>query len=189
MKACYGLLLGLMMAGTASALELVADRSSLSFISVKNGVVAELSEFKGISGSLDGNGELVLNIDLASLDTGIEKRDQRMREFLFDVAHFPVASVTSTLPMAGIESLAAGQELDLEVEGRLNLHGVIQPLTVSLRVVRLADGALRADTAQVILLQAEAFKLEGGIEKLRSLASLAGIDAVVPVYFSLVFQK
>jgi polyisoprenoid-binding protein YceI len=178
---------GVIFSGAVAALDIEATRSSISYLSTKNNAVAEEGEFTRFSGSLSEAGELVLDIDLSSIDSRIEQRDGRMREFLFDVARFPAAKVRAKVAMDGVPDLQIGQELLLDVGGRLSLHGIAHSLTLSVRVTRLADGALRATTVHPVMLRVSDFALETGVEKLRSLAALDSIAGVVPVYFSLVF--
>ncbi len=185
----FTLLLGFYLSSGAFALALDSELSSLNYLSIKNGSVAEVGSFTQISGALSSAGALTLDIDLSSVDSLISQRDQRMREHLFNVADFPTAVVTAQVPMAAVSPLKAGEETLLELSARLNLHGFEQPLATLVRVTRLADGTLRATTAKPILISVADFGLEGGVEKLRSLASLASIDMVVPVYFSLVFKE
>ena len=187
MRIIYLLLAAVVYSGAVSALDLDNGRSTLNFLSVKNGSVAEVGGFKSLAGSLDKKGNLSLMIDLGSLDTNIALRDERMLEFLFEVANFPQARVSAKVNMAGISAMTAGDERPLEVQGQLELHGATHAVQASLRLVKLADGSLRATTVAPILLQASQFKLDAGVEKLRELAGLDSIDVVVPVYFSLVF--
>jgi polyisoprenoid-binding protein YceI len=183
------LLLGFFLSSGAVAQVLDSERSSLNYLSIKNGSVAEVGSFAQISGALSPAGALTLDIDLSSVDSLISQRDQRMREYLFNVVDFPTAVVTAQVPMGAVLPLKVGEEALLEISARLNLHGFEHPLATLVRVTRLADGTLRATTEKPILISVADFGLEGGVEKLRSLASLASIDTVVPVYFTLVFKE
>ena len=171
------------------ALDIVADRSAVHYLSIKKGAVAEVGQFNTFNGSLSEAGQLQLEIDLSSVDSGIELRDQRMRDFLFEVARFPVATVKAQLAIEPVRKLKAGEELLMEVNGQLQLHGIVHPVTASILVVRLADGTLRASTQVPIVLNINDFALTGGLEKLRSLAALSSIDSAVPVFFSLIFSQ
>ena len=68
-----------------AAWTLNGDDSTLSFISTKAVNVAEIHKFTTLSGGVDDTGNVTgISIALASVDTGIEIRDDRMREMLFD---------------------------------------------------------------------------------------------------------
>jgi polyisoprenoid-binding protein YceI len=170
-------------------LDLLADRSAIHYLSIKKGAVAEIGQFVTFNGSLSEGGQLQLEIDLFSVDSGIEQRDQRMRDFLFEVARFPMATVKAQLAIEPVRKLKVGEELLMDVNGQLQLHGIAHPVTASILVVRLADGALRASTLVPIVLNVDDFALTQGLEKLRSLAALSSIDSTVPVFFSLVFSE
>jgi polyisoprenoid-binding protein YceI len=188
MRFLCAVLISLALSPAVFARGLDAERSTINYLSIKKGTVAEVGRFDTFNASLSDGGELKLEIDLSSVNSNIAQRDQRMRDFLFEVARFPVATVKAQLAMAPLLELGVGEELALDVNGRLHLHGVAHPVTASLRVQRLADGALRASTVAPIILNTDDFALQDGLEKLRSLASLPSIDSVAPVFFSLVFK-
>jgi len=118
------------------------DGSRMSFVSVKAGNVAEVHQFRTLEGRVDDAGTLRVAIDLASVDTAIPIRNQRMREMLFEVARFPEAVVTASIDEAWIEGLAPGESRRVAAEAVLALHGVEQPLTVELLLARLTADAL-----------------------------------------------
>lgn len=188
MKFLCAMLVSLALSPAIFAMELDAERSSINYLSIKKGTVAELGSFDVFNASLSNGGQLKLEIDLSSVNSTIAQRDQRMRDFLFEVARFPVATVKAQLAMAPLLKLGVGEELTLDVNGRLHLHGIAHPVTAVIRVQGLADGALRASTVAPIILNTDDFALQDGLEKLRSLASLSSIDSVAPVFFSLVFK-
>jgi polyisoprenoid-binding protein YceI len=72
-------------------------------------------------------GRITLTIDAASLDTGIEMRDNHLRSSdFFDVARFP------TVAFQSVRIEAAGRRAI--VVGRLTLHGVTREITVPIDV-------------------------------------------------------
>jgi polyisoprenoid-binding protein YceI len=72
-------------------------------------------------------GRITLTIDTASLDTGIEMRDNHLRSSdFFDVARFP------TLAFQSVRIEAAGRRAT--VVGRLTLHGVTREIAVPIDV-------------------------------------------------------
>ena len=65
-------------------------------------------------------------IDPASIDTGVEQRDQHLRSpDFFDVAAYPEMRFVST----GIKTTGVGESL---ITGDLTLHGVTRPVTFTL---------------------------------------------------------
>ena len=98
------------------------EHSNLSFVSVKKGTVAEAHRIKNLSGSLSDKGELKVTLDLTSVDTKIEIRDQRAKEFLFETDKFANATLK-----ANIAEIAEGVS-NISTEAELSLHGVSQKL-------------------------------------------------------------
>jgi polyisoprenoid-binding protein YceI len=179
---------GLWASEGVGALQVDAQASYIRFISVKKSSVAEVGEFKQFTGEVSGDGSLKLAIDLGSVDTAIDIRDQRLRDELFEIVTFPQATVAGKIDLPAVQALAPGQELALTVDVTLSLHAVQQPVQAQLLAVRLADGSLRVATVDPILLSLEELGLAGGVQKLQELAGLVSIDLVVPVYFSLVLR-
>jgi polyisoprenoid-binding protein YceI len=72
-------------------------------------------------------GRITLTVDAASLDTGIEMRDNHLRSSdFFDVARFP------TVAFQSVRIEAAGRRAT--VVGRLTLHGVTREIAVPIDV-------------------------------------------------------
>ncbi|MGE5175519.1 MAG: YceI family protein [Hyphomicrobiales bacterium] len=66
-----------------------------------------------------------LEVDLASLDTGIDKRNQHMREKHLETDKYPRAIFTGVVIRGPNPArLAPGKEVPLDVEGTFSLHGV-----------------------------------------------------------------
>ena len=99
----------LLVSGLAHAeWQLDGAASSVHFVSIKNEAIAESHHFNKLDGSISDAGEATLNIDLASVETGIEIRDQRMREMLFEVAQFPRANISMQMDAALLEGADRG---------------------------------------------------------------------------------
>lgn len=183
------LLLALGIAFPAQSLEFNKSQSTLNFISVKKNAIAEVHQFKQFSVSLSADGTFNLNIDLKSVDTAIEVRNYRMRNFLFEVVRFPNASVMGQLPTSLYINLKPGQYVKTILNANLSLHGKIKKITANIEIIALADGSLRVSTLQPILLNANVFGFGNGIKKLAELAKLDAINSVVPVSFSFSFNR
>jgi polyisoprenoid-binding protein YceI len=169
--------------------QLQTDASRLSFVSIKNNAVAEVHRFAEFSGSMDAEGQASLQIALGSVQTGIELRDQRLRDMLFETGTFPTATVTVALDPQPITALAPGASLMLGAEARLELHGVSNRLPAMLRVTRLDADTLLVTSEQPVIVNATNFGLINGIDQLRQAAGLQAIGSGVPVSFALVFKQ
>ena len=175
-------------AQAAAQWTLSADESSLSFISVKAEHIAEVHSFARLSGEIDSGGEAVVSIDLTSVQTGIDIRNERMQSMLFNTDMYPRAQVSADVDAAALSSMAVGESAVLEVPLAINLHGEVLTLSAPLRVSHVQDG-LRVDTLAPIIVKADAFALVDGIESLREIAGLPSISRSVPVSFSLLFSR
>jgi polyisoprenoid-binding protein YceI len=164
-------------------------QSDLRFVTTKNTNLAEVQRFKTLSGELLPSGAVRLVIDLASVDTLVPLRNERMVAMLFEAARFPNASFQGQVDMAAVNALQAGQSLDMDVQGQLSLRNKTQDTRALLRVTRLASERLQVHTRAPILVFAEQFDLSAGIEKLREIMNLPNIIGTVPVSFALTFQR
>lgn len=161
------------------------EQSQLSFVSTKKVNIAEVHHFGQLAGGLSESGQFSLDIDLASVDTGIEIRDSRMREFLFNIVEFPKARITAEIDSAVIDALQVAQSTTLTIEGELSLHGRSHPLTSEVLVTRISDSELLVVSAKPIILSVADYELVQGVEKLRELAGLPSISHAVPVSYYL----
>jgi polyisoprenoid-binding protein YceI len=160
-------------------------QSQLNFVSIKKGDVAEVHHFERLTGSLSDSGLFSADIDLESVNTNIEIRDQRMREFLFDVVDFPTANLSAQVDPALVAALATGQSKTATVDAELSLHGQKQTLAIEVMISKLSDNTLMLVSAKPLVLNVSAFDLVQGVEKLRELAGLPSISHAVPVTFYL----
>ena len=162
--------------------------SSVHFVSIKNEAIAESHQFNKLDGSINDAGKATLNIDLASVETGIEIRDQRMREMLFEVAEFPQANISMQMDAALLEDLTTHSPQSLSMPLQLDVHGKTTQLNANLLTFVDADGCLHVLSEQPLLINASDFALVDGINALREVAGLGSIVTVVPVSVHLQFR-
>ncbi|RDV24866.1 YceI family protein [Alteromonas aestuariivivens] len=171
-----------------AAWQLDKSASSLHFLTTKNAQVTEIHQFTALNGSVSDSGQLSVEVPLASVNTSIEIRDTRMKELLFDVANFPVATFTAQVPESLLRT-QAGQTLQGTVEGKLTLHGTAAPASFEVIVNRVDDDTLSVTTVSPTLVQAKDFALEEGVAALQKIAGLDSITLAVPVTFSVTFTR
>lgn len=165
-----------------------SDQSALSFVSTKAINIAEVHRFGALSGVVDDDGQVTISIDLTTVDTAIELRDDRMREMLFNTAEHPAAEVSAKVDNDALAALEPGQSTDMAVEATLNLHGTERPLTMEVVVARTGDHNLLVTTRKPVIVNAAEFALGDGVEALREIAGLPSISLAVPVSFVLSFD-
>lgn len=175
---------------SAHAIDWVIDgnNSQLNFVSIKKINIAEVHEFKKLQGSYDSQGHFILDIDLASVDTQIPVRDDRMKNDFFEVSKFSTAKITAMIDTDLVDAIAEGASERFTVDANLDLHGVLKPLTLDVIVTRLVGAKLSVVSAQPIIINAGDFALASGINKLMELASLPSISQAVPVSFYLTLK-
>lgn len=171
----------------AADLKLDAGSSDISFVSVKKGSVGEVHHFTRLSGEADAASASV-SIDLSSVESGIAKRNERMKSMLFDVSRFATATISADVSALNAGALIVGQRTVGAVTLNIDLHGVKHQLPARVSVVRLKDGALLVSSRSPVIVKAADFGLDGGIEALREAAKLPSIATSVPVSFELLFH-
>ncbi len=162
--------------------------SSMTFATTKNSEITEQHRFTQLSGSVRDNGEARLTINLASVDTRIPIRDERMRDLLYQVTQFPSATFSTRLSLAPILELQDESSYSTLISGELALHGAKIVLEVPVEVTALGAGRFAVVSEETVDVDAAEVNLVKGIEELRKIAGLASISPIVPVSFSLEFQ-
>lgn len=166
-----------------------AEASQLNFVSIKSGDIAEVHHFSGLSGSVSEDGTAELVIDLATVETGIVIRNERMREHLFQTDTYPQARLTAEIDLAALYDLAPGDQTELTLDGVLDLHGVQLPISADVLVSDLNGSRVIVSTQGPVMIHAEDFNLQAGLDTLQDLAGLPSITPAVPVTATLVFQR
>jgi len=175
--------------GTASAAwQLDAEASELSIVSIKAGDIAEAHRFEGLDGTVTDDGQVELRIDLASLDTGIAVRDERMRELFFETARYPQARLVAQVPAALLSALTPGNSRTVSVTASLSLKEAELPVTLELLATGLAGGDVLVVNRGPVIIDAGRFGLAEAVERLRQIAGLPSISLAVPVSAALRFR-
>lgn len=172
--------------GHAKGWTLDSELSRVSFGSIKNNSVGESHSFGDVSGSVSADGAATIELGLASVETLIDIRNERMVEFVFQ--NQPKATISAQLDMAQIDGLAVGDATVIETEGTLTLLGEDTDLDANLFVMRLSEDQVMVTTDDLIMLATEDTAINPSIDKLQELASLDGITRVSPVALRLVFD-
>jgi polyisoprenoid-binding protein YceI len=170
-----------------------SDQSTLNFVTTKAGQqgvagISETQSFKRYSGGIDQNGKIMLNIDLASVDTGVEIRDERMRTMLWNVKATPQATFTAQLPADALKSVGSTGVQNIELNGQLQMGGQTKPVIANVRVSKLANDQLLVVTRNPILINANDYGLRPGVEALREVMGLNFLAGSAPVSFTLVLR-
>lgn len=163
--------------------------SRLAYVSIKAGEVAENNRFERLTGSVAGDGTANLVIDLASVDTGVDIRNERMREIFFGVADNPAATVTARLDPAAFAGLAVGQSLTRPLNASVSLKGATSDVETEVLVTRVAEDRVTVVPTAPVIVSTDMFGLTDELGELRALAQLPSITPAVPVTFALAFTR
>ncbi|QXH36750.1 YceI family protein [Pseudomonas muyukensis] len=163
------------------------ESSRLSFVTGKNGNIAEVSRFLVLHGKVDRKGAAEVSIEMDSISSGIPLRDERMRDHLFAFEQFPEARVQAQIDLRPINDLADGAQLELRLPVSVTLHGQTRSYNTLLLATRLDERRFQVVTLEPLILRAADFGLLPGLENLRKLAGLKSINPSVPVSAVLIF--
>lgn len=163
--------------------------SRLSYVSIKAGEIAEANRFEKLSGAVAADGTASLDIELASVNTGVDIRNERMREIFFQVAENPKASVTVKLDPKAFAGLAVGQSLTRTLKASVTIKGMASDIETEVLVTRVADGRVTVVPTAPIIVTTDMFGLTDELGELRALAQLPSITPAVPVTFTLSFTR
>lgn len=173
----------------AAQWQVMEQDSRVSFISVKKGDIGEVHHFKQLKGTLADNGQFNLTIPVMGVATGIEVRDERLQNLLFEVSLYPELKLTSQVDSKMLKDLAVGESKVADFEGKISLHGKEQTKTFSVMITKVSDNKMIVSSFQPIIVNANEFDLVAGVGKLRDIAGLSSISLAVPVSFVLTLTQ
>jgi len=168
--------------------QLNQDLSQINFVTIKKQHIAENQRFDQFSGQVT-KGKVNISINLASVNTNIGIRDERMKEHLFNISTFPTATFSADITEKVLNTIAVGQTKRLTVSGTISLHGVSQKVQAEVLVAKLSKTSMLVTSMQPLLIKAKDFTLIEGINTLQKLAGLPSIGYTVPLSFVLVFER
>ena len=138
---------------------------------------------------MSAQGAASVEIDLATVETKVDIRNERMRDVFFQVADYPTAIVTAQIDPAAFEALGVGQSITQPLEATLNVKGVEAPIGTQVAVTRTSENGVLVTSVEPVIVYADALELTEGLAQLQALAGLSSITPVVPVSFSIAFER
>ena len=165
------------------------ELSSLTYVSTKKEHVAENHAISGIAGGVDASGNLAISLDMTSVDSEIDVRDQRMKDMLFKTESFPAATFSAEIDLDEYSSLEVGESAESFVEGELSLVGITTEIEFDVLVTRTSEDSVIVNTAAPVIMSANNLQINEGVEALKSVAKLSSISDSVPVYMTIVLVK
>ena len=165
----------------AQSWHLNQSHSSISIISTKNNKISEVFNFKTFSGKISSTGYLQIELDLNSLETNIPIRNERMQKHLFHTELYPTVDIHTQLKP---EDLNIGVH---NISFDVDFHGVSAMLQAEFMVFEQFGNKV-ITLHKPLIIKAETFGLENGINTLKNIAKLQSIDFTVPVNLILNFE-
>lgn len=196
---CYCILLALasqLAAATASsaAEDLLAEdwildpsHSEVYMQTVKNNNLFETHHFTRVEGSIGKDAQANVKIDLASLDTGLDIRDVRMRFLMFETFKFPTAEISAQLDRAALQALLSETRITYPLKISLSLHGMTQEVAAPVWVTRISDTQVSVASIKPVIITTEMFGLTKNLARLVDVIGGTPIVAATSITFDLVF--
>lgn len=171
----------------ASAWTLETDTSTVAFGSIKNDYVGEAHTFTDISGSVSDEGMVEIGVNLASVSTNIDIRNERMIAYVFGDA--ATATITAIVDLAAMEEMAVGDSAVMEMDATLSFLGAETPFYLNMFVMRLDENRVMASSNAPTYLPTYDLGIDGGIDSLQEIAGLDSITRVTPLTARLIFSR
>ncbi|MEM8791816.1 MAG: YceI family protein [Pseudomonadota bacterium] len=183
--------LGALMIATPALADwtLLGEESKIAFGSIKSDTIGESHHFTGLSGGVGADGTATVDIDVASVETWIDIRNERMRKIVFDSVKFPVAAVSTQIDIDKLSNLKPGESTVVSTTANVSLAGIDIPVEADLFVVAISDNKVLVTTDEMIMLETADLGIDSDVDELMELASLPSITRVSPVTLRLVFEK
>ncbi|MDA5556481.1 YceI family protein [Shimia sp. MMG029] len=175
-------------AGGHETWKTVDEDSQIAFGSIKSSEFGEVHTFDALSGSVNEKGEVAVSIELGSVETNIDIRNERMITHIFKAADAR-AELTGSVDFDAVHDLEVGATTVVDFEGALSLVGVSADVEAELFVARLSEDRVLVTTSDMIMLSTYDLGIDAGVDKLKELASLEGITRVTPVTVRMIFEK
>ncbi|ASK28224.1 YceI family protein [Neisseria chenwenguii] len=182
-----------MMAVPQTAANWEVSDATISFLSSKInkqlGSTTEQSSFTASQAMLDKQGEFKMEVDLSSVKTGIEIRDQRLKDWVFETAKFAKAGISGKVDVDAVSKLALGETLKLKQPLVLDIHGQQINLEADLSAQRVSADKIMVSTLSPVILDIKAMEMTEGVAKLVEVMGLSSIVQQIPVSFNAEFTR
>jgi outer membrane protein OmpA-like peptidoglycan-associated protein len=163
------------------------SHSEVYMQTVKNNNLFETHHFTRVEGSIGKDAQANVKIDLASLDTGLDIRDVRMRFLMFETFKFPTAEISAQLDRAALQALLSETRITYPLKISLSLHGMTQEVAAPVWVTRISDTQVSVASIKPVIITTEMFGLTKNLARLVDVIGGTPIVAATSITFDLVF--
>lgn len=168
---------------------LQSKSSNIHYVTIKQGDIAENNSFSIFTGTVAPSGKVEINIALNSINTQIDTRDMRMKKIVFKTSDYPLATIRANIPMTELDIMEIGERKTLQTEIKVSLVGMSELFDANFLVTRIGANRVLVESKEPIMVQTSDFGFVESVAELQRLAKLDSITPVVPVSFSLVFER
>jgi OOP family OmpA-OmpF porin len=167
----------------------VNPEASFLFVqSVKKNEILETHRFTNFGGSIGPDGKAEIKIDLASIETGVDIRNVRMRFLLFETYKFPIARISAEIPADEMRKLETKKRIVYPLTFTLDLHGLTKTFTADAIVSRTYDDAVSVTPTAPLIIKAADFGMSEGVVKLAEAVGNIAITPAAFVNFNVLFE-
>ena len=172
-----------------SSWNLLGDESKINYASIKNNNLMENNIFEILEGSvnLDGSAEFLINLN--SVNTNNDIRDERLRNILFKTETYPIAKVTSLINLSDYENLSVGSSIIKNFNFKITFHGLTGSFEAEMEIFRLGMNKVLVKNIEPVIVDGGDYGLHTEFKQLQQLAGLDSVVPVVPVTVSLLFER
>lgn len=186
---CFSFSMTACQSNPPSSWNLLADESKINYVSIKNNNLMENNSFKILEGSvnLDGSAEFLINLNSVNTDNDI--RDERLRKILFKTETYPIAKVTSLINLFDYEKLSVGSSIIKNYNFTITFQGLTRSFEAKMEIFRLGTNKVLVKNIDPVIIDGSDYGLHTEFKQLQQLAGLDSIVPVVPVTVSLLFER
>ena len=175
--------------GSAQAKDFTVDEklSTVSFATIKLQYVVEPAIISDLSGSVSSSGDVLIQIPLNSISTGIQIRNERLNALFFNSSQFPTITVNAKLPSNIVRASNIATQVTLPAD--VTLFGQTQTVNFTVNIVK-AGKLMSVSSSTPTIVNASSFGIP--TDNLTALAATVGgipISDKVPVSISLILKS
>jgi polyisoprenoid-binding protein YceI len=175
--------------GAAQAKDFTVDEklSTVSFATIKLQYVVEPAIISDLSGSVSSSGDVLIQIPLNSISTGIQIRNERLNALFFNSSQFPTITVNAKLPSNIVSASNIATQVTLPAD--VTLFGQTQTVNFTVNIVK-AGKLMSVSSSTPTIVNASSFGIP--TDNLTALAATVGgipISDKVPVSISLILKS
>ena len=186
---CFSFSMTACQSNPPSSWNLVGAESKINYVSIKNNNLMENNSFEILEGSvnLDGSAEFLINLN--SVHTNNDIRDERLRKILFKTETYPIAKVTSLINLFDYEKLSVGSSIIKNCNFTITFQGLTRSFEAKMEIFRLGTNKVLVKNIDPVIIDGGDYGLHTEFKQLQQLAGLDSIVPVVPVTVSLLFER